>query len=183
MSSGVFSQAKVLPVDEQGKYTFLEVNTVKSVSKELMAANARRFFKANAKWIKLKSNTQDTAFNGKGKMIIQKGLAGIGHPSAEVSYTLSISLREGKYRLILTDYVITPYERDRYGNFGPVTVSAPLEKVPGKLNRGEWDNNMAFVIDESKKIAEKLKVNMNNTLKDMQPEIKQQPAAVSTTKW
>lgn len=169
-------------MDESGKYTFLEITELKLVSKSMMAANAKRFFKANSKSVKLSSNEQDTAFFGKGKIIVQKGSAGIGHPSAEVNYSISIGLREGKYRLILSDFVVTPYERDRYGNFVPVSVSTPLEKSPDKLGRAEWDRNMASVFTESRKIADKLKGTMANTQAEPKLESKK-PAAISTREW
>lgn len=182
LSFGSFAQDKILPTDESGKYTFLEVAELKAVPKSVMAANARRFFKTNSKSLKLSAEEKDTLFLGKGKMIVQKGVAGIGHPSAEVNYAISIALREGKYRLIMTDFVVTPYERDRYGNFVPVTVSTALEKSPGKLGRTEWEANMAFVFTESRKIADRLKIMMSNTLAEPKTEQKK-PATVSTTKW
>jgi hypothetical protein len=179
---GAFAQDKILPMDESGKYTFLEVAELKAVSKSMMAANARRFFKINPKSLKLTAGEKDTVFLGKGKMIVQKGVAGIGHPSAEVNYAISLALREGKYRLIMTDFVVTPYERDRYGNFVPVTVSTALEKSPGKLGRAEWEADMAFIFTESGKIADKLRTTMSNTLAEPKTEQKK-PATVSTTKW
>ncbi|WP_449438074.1 hypothetical protein [Pedobacter steynii] len=177
-----FSQNKVLPMDEHGKYTFLEITELKSVPKDIMSANAKRFFKTNSKTIKLKSAQKDTAFYGTGKMIIQKGIAGIGHPSGEAAYTIAIELRNGKYRLILSDFVVTPYERDRYGNFVPISVKTALEKSPGKLNRSEWENNMNAIVTESNKIAAKLKVIMSNTQTEPKQEVKQ-PATVSRTEW
>ncbi len=169
-------------MNEYGKYTFLEITEVKSVHKDIMAANAKRFFKTNSKSVKLKSVEKDTAFFGTGKLILQKGIGSIGHPSGEVAYTIAVELRSDKYRLILSDFVITPYERDRYGNFVPTSVSTALEKSPGKLNRSEWDNNMNAIVNESNKIAAKLKVMMSNTQAEPKQEVKQ-PATVSTTKW
>ena len=182
LSFGSSAQDKILPMDESGKYTFLEVAELKAVTKTIMAANVRRFFKANHKSLKLNAGEKDTVFLGKGKMIVQKGLGGIGHPSAEVNYNISVALREGKYRLIMTDFMVTPYQRDRYGNFVPVTVSTALEKSPGKLGRAEWEANMAFVFTESRKIADRLKAMMSNTLAEPKTEQKK-PATVSTTKW
>lgn len=182
LSFSSMAQEKTLPMDERGMYTFLEVTELQSVRKEVMSANAKRFFKANAKAIKLKTTEKDTAFYGKGKMVVQKGSSGIGHPSAEVNYNISLELKENKYRLILTDFVVTPYERDRYGNFVPVTVSLPLERSPGKLNRAEWDRNMANVVDQSAKLAQKLKTAMSNTVVDPKPETKK-PNSINTTTW
>ncbi|NRF39722.1 hypothetical protein [Pedobacter foliorum] len=181
-SAAGFSQTSVLPMDERGKYIFLEVVELPVVKKDVMSANAKRFFKGYSKSIKLNSSEGDTAFYGKGKMILSKNLIGVGHPTGEAKYNISLELRNGKYRLILTDFIVTPYERDRYGNFVPVTVSTALEKSPGKLNNAEWEKNMAFIATESRKIAEKLKTIMSNTIKDPKPEAKK-PAAVSTATW
>jgi len=181
-SIGGFSQTNVLPMDERGKYIFLEVVELPVIKKDVMSANAKRFFKGYSKSIKLNSSEGDTAFYGKGKMILSKNLIGVGHPTGEAKYNVSLELRNGKYRLILTDFIVTPYERDRYGNFVPVTVSTALEKAPGKLNNAEWEKNMAFITAESRKIAEKLKTFMSNTVKDPKPEAKK-PVAVSTTTW
>ncbi|MEJ2904870.1 hypothetical protein [Pedobacter panaciterrae] len=181
-SLSAFSQTNVLPMDERGKYTFLEVAELPLVKKEVMSANAKRFFKGYSKAIKLNSSEGDTAFYGKGKMVLNKSLVGVGHPTGEAKYNISLELRNGKYRLILTDFMFTPYERDRYGNFVPVAVSTALEKSPGKLNNAEWEKNVASIARESKKIADKLKATMSNTIKDPQPETKK-PATISTTKW
>lgn len=169
-------------MDEHNKYTFLEITEVNSVQKDIMAANAKRFFKTNSKAIKLESVEKDTAFFGSGKLILQKGLGSIGHPSGEVNYAIAVELRNGKYRLILNNFVVTPYQRDRYGNFVPTSVSTALEKSPGKLNRSEWENNMNAIVNESNKIAAKLKVIMSNTQAEPKQEVKQ-PSTVSTTKW
>ncbi|ETZ20484.1 hypothetical protein [Pedobacter sp. V48] len=181
-SLGAFSQTNALPMDERGKYTFLEVAELPLVKKEVMSANAKRFFKGYSKAIKLSSSEGDTAFYGKGKMVLNKSLVGVGHPTGEAKYNISLELRNGKYRLILTDFMFTPYERDRYGNFVPVAVSTALEKSPGKLNNTEWEKNVSSIAGESRKIADKLKTMMSNTVKDPKPETKK-PAAISTTKW
>lgn len=181
-NAATFSQTAVLPTDERGKYTFLEVVELPAVKKDLMFANSKLFFKTYSKSIKLTETLGDSVFYGKGKMIINKNLAGIGHPTGEARYSLSLELREGKYRLILTDFIVTPYERDRYGNFVPLSVSTPIEESPGKLNKPEWEKSMSFIVAESKKMAEKLKTIMSNTAKDPKAESKK-PVTISTKKW
>ena len=177
-----FAQEKTLPVDEAGIYTFLEVKELKLVSKETMAANVKRFFKENSKSLKLQKSEKDTVFSGKGKMIIQKAVVGIGHPSGDATYRISIALRNGKYRLILTDFMLTPYERDRYSNFVPGTVSTPLERSPDKLNRAEWDANMAAIMLGCRKVAGKLGAIIGSAVTEAKPEPKK-TATVSTEKW
>ncbi len=178
----ISAQTASLPVDERGVHTFLEISELGAAKKETMPANVKRFFKSNAKALKLRSSKGDTAFTGTGKMILTKSTAGIGHPTAEVNYNILVELRENKYRLILTDYIVTPYERDRYANFVPSTIKYRLEDKPGKLNRGEWEGNMKYIITESGKLSDKLKTAMNTNQAISKPEA-EKPAAVSTTKW
>lgn len=178
----IAAQTASLPVDERGVHTFLEISSLSAAEKQTMPANVKRFFKSNAKALKLRSSKGDTAFTGTGKMILTKSTAGIGHPTAEVNYNILVELRENKYRLILTDYIVTPYERDRYANFVPSTIKYRLEDKPGKLNQGEWEGNMKYIITESSKLSEKLKTAMNTAGAIAKPEA-EKPAAVSTTKW
>ena len=176
-----FAQTQVLPVDERGVHTFLEVSEL-SISPKEISTKVKQFFKSNAKVLKLRSSKGDTAFLGTGKLVLAKSAAGIGHPSAEVNFNVSLELKKGKYRLIFTDYILTPYERDRYANFVPTTTKYRLEDKPGKLNRAEWENNMKMIMAESAKLSGKLKSAMNSTSTELGPEAKK-PAAVSTTNW
>jgi hypothetical protein len=180
--SGAFSQEKTLPMDESGKYTFLEVAELPLVSRTVMAANARRFFKSNSKSLKLGGTEKDSIFYGTGKMIIQKTAVGIGHPSGDATYTVNVALRDGKYRLILSDFILTPYERDRYSNYVPGTMRTPLETEAGKLNKAEWEANMAAVALGARKLADKLKLAMGNTQSEARQEAKK-PAVISTKNW
>jgi len=176
-----FAQTQVLPVDERGVHTFLEVSDVAKAPKEISPI-VRKFFKSNSKIIKLRSSKGDTAYYGTGKLVLAKSTSGIGHPSAEVNFNISLELKKGKYRLIFTDYILTPYERDRYANFVPTTTKYRLEDKPGKLNRMEWENNMKMVVTESSKLSGKLRSALNSNSADAGAETKK-PAAVSTTSW
>jgi len=175
------AQEKVLPVDESGLYTFMEVAEVKGFSKKVLAANIRQFLESNAKILKPETEEGDSVFTARGRMIIHKGSSAIGHPSAAASYTFSVALREGKYRLLMTGFVVTPYERDRYGNFVPTAVSTPLERTPDALSKPTWVANMAYITAQCRKIADQLKQRMGETLSEAKAGSKK-PAAIST-KW
>lgn len=175
------AQIHVLPVDERGVHTFLEISEINTAPKEI-PANIKRVFKASSKVLKLRSSKGDTAFYGTGKMVLTKSTAGIGHPSAEVTFNVSLELKENKYRLIFTDYILTPYERDRYANFVPTTTKYRLEDRPGKLNRSEWESNMKMIVAESAKLSGKLKSDLNGAATDVGTDVKK-PVAVSTTSW
>ncbi len=177
-----FSQSAPLPVDERGVHTFLQISEVSNPTMESMSARVINFFKNNSKVIKLRSSKGDSVFLGTGKMLLVKGAGGIGHPTAEVGYNISIQLKDDRYRLILTDFVVVPYERDRYANFVPATVKYRLEDKPGKLNRGEWEKNMKDIVRESVNLSEKLKIIMSTSPAELKVD-DHKPGKISTIKW
>jgi len=127
-----------LPVDEQGKFIYYEV--VNSVAaKDLLKQRAVSYARKQNKDLKFKAIQGDTALLATGKLVINKTLLVMSHPSGEVLYKFQVEIKEGKYRFWLTDFIFIPYQRDRYGNFVPSTsVGTPLEKDPGKLNAAQW---------------------------------------------
>lgn len=128
----------LLPVDERGKFIYYEVVPLKETPRNLLGERALAYFKKQ-KDLKLKQAQGDTTFLGQGKMVIQKTLLVMSHPSGEILYRFETELREGKYRFWLSDFSFIPYQRDRYGNFVATTsIAVPLERVPDKLNKGQW---------------------------------------------
>ncbi|RZJ79947.1 MAG: hypothetical protein EOO47_09195 [Flavobacterium sp.] len=147
----------VLPVDERGKLIYYEVvSSNKPV--DSMKIIVLDFIKKQAKELKYKTTQGDTAFLATGKLVINKTLLVMSHPSGEVLYNFQAEVKNGKYRFWLTDFVFIPYQRDRYGNFVPsTTVGIPLEKNPGKLNAGEWTAYNTQTAKHAKALAEAFK--------------------------
>ncbi len=174
---GVYAQ-QLLPKNESGKYTYMEVEEL-SVPVQQAITNAQTFIDRNGKQLKSDGVVGDTALLASGKMVLYKGSSGIGRPSAEASYQMRLDLRPGKYKIILTEFVVTPYQRDRYGNFVPTTLAVPLEREPDKLGRGDWQRNMASIIVQSKKLTTSLKA----SLKSNHSKETSKPATISTKSW
>src|ERR1700743_2377598 len=64
----------------------------------------------------------------------------VKHENGAMSYTLNIECKDGKYRYWLTDFVFTPYERNRYGVYVPVNgIEIPLETAESKVTQQELD--------------------------------------------
>ena len=129
----------VLPVDDQGKFIYYEVVELKNTPKDSLKSRVLDFLKKKNAPLKFKSIQGDTAFLATGKLIINKTLLVMSHPSGEVLYNFRAEVKEGKYRFWMSDFSFIPYQRDRYGNFvANTTVGIPLENIPGKTEKAQW---------------------------------------------
>jgi hypothetical protein len=152
----------VLPVDERGKFIYYEVVNVETPVDSLKF-RVLDYLKKQRKDLKYKKIQGDTAFMASGKLVINKTLLVMSHPSGEVLYNFQAEMKNGKYRFWLTDFEFIPYQRDRYGNFVPsTTVGIPLENNPGKLNAAEWKEYKAQTAKYAKDFAAKFKNHMSS---------------------
>ncbi|WP_316800146.1 DUF4468 domain-containing protein [Pedobacter frigidisoli] len=134
-----FAQQKNFSKDEQGKFIYYKVVDSVMLNKQVLTSRASKFVNDFYKKQLKQSSATDSSVLATGKVVIDKTLLVVGHPSGELSYQFSFEARDGKYRFWLNDFGFTPYKRDRYGNFvASTTISTPLEKPVGKLNAGEW---------------------------------------------
>lgn len=158
------AQSENLPVDENGKLIYYEVVALKDVSKDSLKRKLELYVKKQ-KELKVKSSVGDSTFLATGKLIINKTLLVMSHPSGEVLYNFNAEVKEGRYRFWLTDFSFVPYQRDRYGNFVATTpIGTPLEDDPGKLNAGQWKEYQAQTAKYAQGFAEKLKQYMANKM-------------------
>ena len=150
----------VLPVDERGKFIYYEVVNTKT-PKDSLKIRTINYLKKQNKDLKYKITQGDTAFIASGKLIINKTLLVMSHPSGEILYNFQVEVRDGKYRFWLTDFNFIPYQRDRYGNFvASTTIGTPLENDPGKLNAAQWKEYQVQTTKYAKELAGKFKVYM-----------------------
>lgn len=154
---GAQAQSESLSVDENGKLIYYEVVELKSAAKEVLKGRLDAYLKKQ-KDLKLKSAVADSMVLASGKLVINKTLLVMSHPSGEVLYSFNAEVKEGRYRFWLTDFGFIPYQRDRYGNFVPSThIGTPLESDPGKLNAGQWKEYQSQTAKYAQNFAVKLK--------------------------
>lgn len=164
------AQHEVLPLDEQGKFIYYEWVDAKGVLKNQLKERITSFFKKSLKELKFKKAEGDTVFMGEGKFIINKTVLVMSHPSGEILYRFQAEVKEGKYRFWLTDFNFISYQRDRYGNFTPVsTKGMPLEHNPGKLNAAQWKEYQVQTANFSIQFAKSFKDFMVGNLPNVAP--------------
>ncbi|QPH39265.1 DUF4468 domain-containing protein [Pedobacter endophyticus] len=181
-SMQLFAQQKQFAKGDNGKFIYYKVVDSQAVNKATLQKRALHFVNDfYKKQMKLVGQTDSSVF-ASGKLIIDKTVLVIGHPSGEVKYNFMLQTRDGKYRYWLTDFEFIPYKRDRYGNFtASTTVSTPLETAKGKLNAGEWKAIQASAYDKAVTFGESFEKYLATDITvKLQPK---SPEVISTKEW
>ncbi|KQC00550.1 hypothetical protein AQF98_11770 [Pedobacter sp. Hv1] len=152
----------LLPLDEKGKLIYYEVVALKDQPKDSLQLRVFNYFKGN-KSLKSNSAIGDSLWVAEGKMVVDKTLLVMSHPSGEILYRFYVEVKDQKYRFWISDFNFIPYQRDRYGNFVPSTpIGTPLEKDPGKLNMSQWKEYQLLATTFAKAFAVSFKQYMAN---------------------
>jgi len=179
ISGMVSAQKSLLSIDENNKYIYYQVVDRPGVSADSLHKNAALFM--NDFYPKEKSLQLSSAgVSVKDKFLTYTSL--VKHENGEMTYALNIECKDGKYRYWITDFVFTPYEKNRYGMFTAVNgVTIPLEKASDKLVKkdveGYFEQTGAFC----KQLGDKLKKYMVEG--KAQPKVDKLVKKIVTDKW
>lgn len=154
--------AQTLPLDpETKKVTYFEVIDVDGASKDLLYKRAKNFGTIDKSSI-LKDDTAAGIYSTKGKIQVSypAPMKGMNH-SGVVEYTMTLFLKDGKYKYVLTDFI---HVSDR-GNGGNLELETP---ACGKytLSPSGWSTVKRLTDEEAKKIVEAIKNGMRNPSKN-----------------
>lgn len=154
----------VLSKDETGKYIYYEVvNNMVSLPEDSLKLRMLDFLMKNKKEMKQKVTAGAKEIVANGKIVINKSLAALSHPSGEITYVFHFEVNAQKYRFWLTDFEFVPYYKDRYGNFVPgTTVGRALEIEPKKLNAEQWEEYRLQAAKYAANFALRLKDHLAN---------------------
>jgi hypothetical protein len=174
------AQKSLLSLDEHNKYIYYQVVDIPGTSADSLDKNARSFLKDFFPKIKPK-HSDNGAIDIEDKFLTYTSL--VKHENGEMAYTLTIECKEGKYRYWLTDFIFTPYEKNRYGVFVPVNgIEIPIENASSKLTQKEVDGYFDQTGAFCKQFGEKLKKYMAEDHVAKKPD--QQPVKkIVTDKW
>ena len=152
-----FAQQDLLSFDEHNKYIYYQVVNMPTLSADTLHERGVFFLKtAYPKTVIKSSGTESLACEG--KFITYGGVSVMRHERGEIAYQVNIEFKDQKYRFWLTNFVFTPYQRDRYGNFVPqMGVEIPLETASTKLDKKELDSYLDETGAFCKQWGDKLK--------------------------
>jgi len=143
----VIGQSNQLPsLNELGQITYSEVVQVEETSKEFLFTSA---------WNYLQSLVDNHKILKKGPYINEDSTEvylplaytvyrdfPVHSPHGVIRYQLTVSVKDGRYRYMATDFVFHYLERNRYGKFVEVKgKSKPLEEPFYKGSQKLWDQH------------------------------------------
>jgi hypothetical protein len=163
------AQDNQLALDEHNKYIYYQVIDLPGVSADSLNKNAAGFIKMtyNRGGKVSKGNTDNISV--KDKFLTQNATAFVKHENGEINYVLNIECKDAKYRFWLTDFVFTPYERDRYGAFVPAKgINLPIETASSKIDKKE----LSGYLDQTNTFCKQLGERLKQYMAGQRPEIK-----------
>ena len=178
-----FGQKSLLALDERNKFIYYQVVDRPGVSADSLSKQALGF--VNSFFGNKKEKTgNDTSIKVRSYFETYSALAFAKHESGRITFELSIEIRNNKYRYWLSDFVFTPYERDRYGMFVPVVgKDLALEKAAKDLEKKELEGYLEQTGTYCQDIGTRLKSYMliDHHLKNKVNN--EQPKKVVTKNW
>lgn len=150
------AQKDSLAFDDQGKYTYYKLVNAGNNTADVLYARALVFLKSAYSKNTLKlagQNVKDKHLGGEGILLVSKKSSLAKHDDGRINCKLNIDVKEGKYRYWFTDFVFTPYTRDRNNNFVPVpSQEIDMEKAATKFDNKDVDH----YLDECGKFAKQV---------------------------
>jgi hypothetical protein len=160
-AGSVLAQADTLALDENNKFIYYQVVQQPGTTADTLYTMAALFLKKAYPKDRLKAVKTDKVnltLNASGGVLVSKKSMIAMHEDASVGFNFVVEIKDGKYRYWFTDFVVTPYERDRYANYVPVAgKNYPLEKASGKLSVGDYNGYLKKVLANCREIGAILK--------------------------
>jgi len=132
ISNAGYAQKELMSLNELNKYTYFKVGASQpQVNTDALAA----YLKKNAAGLQSATLAGNNMVSGKGGVVVYRQGLVSGQEEGRIDYQLTVDFKEDKYRIIITGFTFTPYQRNRYGVFAPVdNVSIPLETDANKFS-------------------------------------------------
>jgi hypothetical protein len=179
MSGMASAQKSLLSMDENNKYIYYQVVDMPGFRADSLQKNMVLFVKEfypKEKSLKITGSEASV----KDKFLTYTSL--VKHENGEMAYSLNIECKDGKYRYWITDFVFTPYEKDRYGMFVPVSGKGiTLEKASDKMSKKDVDGYFEQTGEFCKQLGDKLKKYI--TEGKPQPKVEKPVKKIVTDKW
>ncbi len=143
LSISSYAQKNTLTTGDDGKLMYYHVSNMPAADTSRSLAAAKAFLKKYYPDIK---PTKDQPINGsslnaKGKLTLySKGLIA-GQEDGLLQFDLTIAFKEAKYRVMATNLIYLPLQRNRFGLFTPVPgISYTLEELSKKVKDTQYEN-------------------------------------------
>jgi hypothetical protein len=175
------AQKDSLAFDDHGKYVYYKVITPAATNAEVLYARATAYLQSSDK-----NTLKQVARDAKALSLAAEGYIMVAKSGSLSKHNdgrrLNIEVKDTRYRYWFTDFVYTPYERDRYNNYVPKTgVDIALEKADKLIEKKDLDH----YLDECAKFSRQLGVKLQLAMA-AKPVVKKDTVAkkvISINKW
>lgn len=154
------AQKDSLAFDDRGKYIYYKVVNVANNNADALFGKALVFFKSAFDKNTLKLTSQDgkaASLTGEGYFLVSKKLSMAKHDDGKITCKVTIEIKDSKYRYWLTDFVFTPYQRDRYNNMVPqLGLDVDMEKANKQYDKADVEHYLDECGAFSKRVGKKL---------------------------
>ena len=179
------AQKDSLSFDENDKYIYYQTASQPGLNRDTLYNRALYFMKTAALKNKLTLVTADKeqgVVTGKGSFPVSKKAFITAHEDGAISYTARIEVKDSKYRYWFTDFVYTPYQRNRYNAYEPVPgINIAMEHTQGKIEKDDFNEYLKRVLLNSKQVGGVLKAYMLKT--SSLPKEDKKIKKISTKEW
>lgn len=154
-----YSNAQVvMPKDEEGKITYLEVVSMDSIPKDTVFKRIQNWIKFTYPQSKTTVDSSNKAIATRGRFLVYTNPGVLKEIHGAIRYDLSIELKENRYRYTFTNFVFEYYKQDRNYKYNPTGTTRPLEdeKFPGwqapwEKHKNNTDEHVKAKVDDLKK--------------------------------
>ncbi len=152
----------VLPKDETGKITYLDVVRMDSLTADTL-------YKRIKQWVKFtypKSNTTIDSISRRivtrGRFLVYTNPGVLKEVHGAIRYDLAIELKENRYRYSFTNFVFEYYKQDRTYKYVPTGKEKPLEEEKFSGWQAAWEKHRNNTDAHVKQKVEDLKKAVEN---------------------
>jgi hypothetical protein len=177
------AQSDSLVIDEHNKYIYYQVVALPASTADSLESRAIVFTNKAFAPAKLKFKDSDKGtIRATGGVLVSKKSSLSMHEDARIDYTMVIEVKDNKYRYWFTDFVIVPYQRDRYANFIPISgKNLPLEKGLSIVSKKDFEGYTAKLLAQVKDVGNRLKTYMKTPVAPVKKEVKK--TTIPATNW
>jgi len=184
-AKAALAQKDSLAFDERNKYIYYQTVEAAGLAKDTLYKRALYFMNKAYPKSKLKLASADEpqgVLIAVGNFVITKRSLLSNSLGGETNYVLRVEVKNAKYRYWFTDFVFTPYKRDRFGNEVLVSgTDVAIENGKDKLDKKDLAVYMDKILQNSRQVGGVLKGYMLkiSNLSKVEKEIKK----ISTKEW
>jgi hypothetical protein len=158
------AQKDSLAFDERNKYIYYQAIEQSGLNKDTLFNRGAYFMNKafpKGKFKVTKSDEAKGVLIGEGSFIVPKRSLISNSLGGEITYTMQIEVKNAKYRYWFTDFVFSPYKRDRYGmEVLTPGVSTAMEKGKDLLDKKDFSVYLDKILLNSRQYGGILKAYM-----------------------